>query len=442
MKKILISSLRVTLQAGWRLMRGFWVFLTLGFAKPIMAVSRIVFRGILVPLYRVYRLVKNRVLDFFSPAKNKMIFPLLKRGMLHLTLFIISAGVIFANVGVPAIRAETFGQNSLVYNVVPQGEGEEVLEVVKSPAPKPIKYQQDFAGISVLSRNGGTDTTGQGTGHTILDTSEAVVKPTLTQATLPVKPREKVEFYTVQGGDTISTIAEEFGISVNTLLWENKLSTNTLIKPGQKLTILPVNGISHQVKKGDTVASIAKKYGVSEDSIFEYNQLADASDIETDEILIIPGGQPPAPPPTPQRITPSPGTQFATGPVPPSARVPAGSRLLWPTPGHKINQYFGFRHTGVDIDGDYSSPIWAADDGTVEYVSYQRYGYGYHIIINHGAGTKTLYGHASKIFVKPGDKVTKGQTIAMVGTTGRSTGTHLHFEVIIGGKKLNPLSYL
>ena len=119
-----------------------------------------------------------------------------------------------------------------------------------------------------------------------------------------------------------------------------------------------------------------------------------------------------------------------------------GAKFIWPTPNHKINQYFRGRiHTGVDIEGDYSSPIYAAASGSVIYAAYDLSGYGLRIIINHGNGYETLYAHASKIFVHTGDKVKQGQTIAMVGSTGRSTGTHLHYEVRTGSGFLNPLIF-
>ena len=116
--------------------------------------------------------------------------------------------------------------------------------------------------------------------------------------------------------------------------------------------------------------------------------------------------------------------------------------MQWPTPSRRLNQYFKFRHTGIDIDGDVGSPVYAADSGVVESVVYARYGYGYHVVINHGGGRETLYAHNSKIFVKPSKSVKRGQSIAAIGLTGRTTGAHLHFEVIMNGGKRNPLSYL
>jgi murein DD-endopeptidase MepM/ murein hydrolase activator NlpD len=117
------------------------------------------------------------------------------------------------------------------------------------------------------------------------------------------------------------------------------------------------------------------------------------------------------------------------------------AKLLWPTSGHVITQYYGWKHTGVDIDGDYSSPLYAAADGTVQKAGWNSGGYGLMILIDHPNGMTTRYGHASKLFVKAGDSVKKGQVIAMMGTTGRSTGTHLHFEVYVNGKRTNPLAY-
>ena len=118
------------------------------------------------------------------------------------------------------------------------------------------------------------------------------------------------------------------------------------------------------------------------------------------------------------------------------------NHLLWPTSGHTITQYYGWQHTGVDIDGDYTSPIYAADDGVVEQAGWNSGGYGLMVFIQHPNGMETRYGHSSKLFVKAGDTVKKGEVIGMIGTTGRSTGTHLHFEVYVNGKRTNPLGYI
>lgn len=257
--------------------------------------------------------------------------------------------------------------------------------------------------------------------------------------------RQETINYTVATGDTLSTIAHRFGLTSKTLVWANGMSDKDFIKPGQVLKIPPVEGYLYTVKKGDTLASIIKKYGGEQQAVLEANHLASADAIEPNQEIVIPGGEPPAPPaPTPARrsvATPVYGGTSPSSSAPPSARA-TGAKFIWPTSSHKINQYFRGRfHTGVDIDGDYSSPLYAAAAGRVVYAAFDRSGYGLHIVINHGNGYETLYGHASKIFVSVGDSVKQGQTIGMVGSTGRSTGTHLHFEIRTGGGFLNPLSF-
>ena len=115
--------------------------------------------------------------------------------------------------------------------------------------------------------------------------------------------------------------------------------------------------------------------------------------------------------------------------------------MIWPTSGHVITQYWGWSHTGVDIDGHYDSPIYATEAGTVAVAGWGT-GYGIQAVVNHEGGYKSRYAHMSKIFVTPGQAVAKGEVIGMVGTTGRSTGTHLHFEIYVNGTRVNPLLYV
>ena len=126
-----------------------------------------------------------------------------------------------------------------------------------------------------------------------------------------------------------------------------------------------------------------------------------------------------------------------------SAPKVSGNKMAWPTNGHTITQYFSWRHPGVDIANHIGTPVYAADSGVV-LIAQGGYngGYGNTIVIDHGGGKKTRYGHASRLLVKPGQVVEKGEEIMLMGSTGRSTGPHLHFEVIINGAKYNPLSYV
>jgi murein DD-endopeptidase MepM/ murein hydrolase activator NlpD len=189
------------------------------------------------------------------------------------------------------------------------------------------------------------------------------------------------------------------------------------------------------VASGDTLLAIANKYDVEATDVAEYNNLADTSKLSIGQKLIVPDGY--IAPQTAPRIT-SDGTQLADGPVPPSSTdISAG--FIWPTTTKHVSQYFRWGHTGIDIDNRSYPPIYAAAAGTVEFTG-RLGGYGNLIIINHGGGLSTYYAHNSAHYVTKGAKVTKGQTIAKVGSTGRSTGPHLHFEVRRNGRPVNPLT--
>jgi murein DD-endopeptidase MepM/ murein hydrolase activator NlpD len=256
--------------------------------------------------------------------------------------------------------------------------------------------------------------------------------------------------YVVQAGDTLSEIAQRFGVNVGTILWANARTEVQYLRPGDQLKIPAVSGVLVTVKKGDTIKALALKYGSDEQETMLVNRLSPDEPLPIGLEIVLPGGQPPAiiagNGTVPSRIGNVPPSSYyppSATPRPPSASTAGTSaaKLLWPTTSHTINQYYGWRHTGLDIDGDYSSPIYAAHDGEVTTAGWNSGGYGLQTLIT-GDGVMTRYGHQSKLFVKVGDKVKKGDVIGMMGTTGRSTGTHLHFEVYINGKRVNPLPYI
>jgi len=251
------------------------------------------------------------------------------------------------------------------------------------------------------------------------------------------KPRDKIVKYTVSPNDTVSSIAEKFGVSVETILWQNNLGKNSKIKPGDVLEILPVSGVSHKVQKGDTVYSIAKKYDSSPQAIvdFPFNTFVNDETFELaiGQIIIVPDGVKPQEIPTTPRVrqmTPDAGTVVASG------------NFVWPASG-TITQRFVWYHKGIDIANKSAPNILAADAGVVVIAGWpDSSGYGNRVIIDHQNGYKTLYAHLSAIFVNPGQTVKRGDVIGKMGSTGRSTGTHLHFEIIKDGSYLNPLSIL
>lgn len=257
------------------------------------------------------------------------------------------------------------------------------------------------------------------------------------------KQRTAVIYYTIQMGDTVSTIARKFNISANTIIWANDLNSYGFIKPGNQLTILPYSGIMYTVKSGDTLSKIAAKYKIDASEILSCNNLAGS--LKAGQKIIVPGAKKLAEAvPSSARTTRNYTGISILKDIIKSPNAPvSGSKMAWPTEGYRITQYYSWHHTGVDIANKVGTPIYAADSGTVIIAAGGwNGGYGNTIVIDHGGGRRTRYGHASKLFVKVGDEVEKGENIAAMGSTGRSTGPHLHFEVFIGGVRTNPLNYI
>jgi len=251
------------------------------------------------------------------------------------------------------------------------------------------------------------------------------------------KGRDKIVEYSVQSGDTVGSIAEKFGVSEDTVLWQNDLGAKDKIKPGQILQVLPVTGVSRKVQKGDTVYSIAKKYDTSPQAVVDFPFNAFVND-ETFELaigqnIIVPDGVMPKArqvSPRIRQLTPDAGTVVASG------------NFVWPAAG-RITQRFVWYHKGIDIANKAMPNVVAADSGTVVVAGWpDGYGYGNRVLIDHGNGYTTMYAHLSRIYVVPGQTVARGAAIGKMGSSGRSTGIHLHFEVTKSGVYINPLSAL
>lgn len=251
------------------------------------------------------------------------------------------------------------------------------------------------------------------------------------------KPRDQIVEYQIEGGDTISSIAQKFDVSSNTVLWANDLLEDDTIKPGDKLNILPVTGVAHKVASGENIYSIAKKYQADSQAIldFPFNEVGDDLALRVGQTLIVPDGAPPSKPKPPP-------TQYLAKQQIISQPSEADGRLIWPSSGY-ISQYFAYYHKAIDIVNYSSPPVVAADAGKVVTAGYiDRSGYGNRVVIDHGNGFTTLYAHLSQSSVASGQYVSKGQKIGTMGSTGRSTAIHLHLEVRKNGVALNPLSFL
>lgn len=243
--------------------------------------------------------------------------------------------------------------------------------------------------------------------------------------------------YTVESGDTLSSLAAQFGIKKETLIMENNLWNANRLRSGLILNVLPVDGVSHLVKKGDTPEKVAKKYKVELETLVRQNQLEEGEELLAGTALIIPGGK--------KAIT-----SYVASSAPASVAGYHGQatsgRLLWPTlKKASITQGFHGGHYAIDIANRNKGPIYAAASGKVVRADYGwSGGYGNVIVLDHGNGMQTLYAHNEKLYVEEGQHVEQGQTISWMGNSGRVrgvTGIHLHFEVRIKGVKYNPMNF-
>jgi len=253
---------------------------------------------------------------------------------------------------------------------------------------------------------------------------------------IPERPREEIIKYVVQPGDTILGIAAQFGVVGETVMWANgRLEDNPdLLRVGQEVLVLPVDGVYHQVGAGDTVGKIAAAFSVEPSAIIEYplnNLDSENAQITVGQWLVVPGGVKPY---VPRQVV------AYSGPVPEDATIGTGS-FGWPAAG-QITQGYWDRHRAIDVGSWEGAPVIAADSGYVVAAGWDDGGYGRMVVIDHGNGFQTLYAHLQVYYVEVGSSVAKGQAIAEVGTTGNSTGPHLHFEVRKNQVQRNPFGFL
>ncbi len=285
----------------------------------------------------------------------------------------------------------------------------------------------------------------------------------------PVRTRSGVIQYQIQPGDTLDKIAARFGLSTDTLVWNNSIVVNRL-QPGDMLTILPENGVLHKTNAEETIQAIADKYKVTPYTIIdsEYNpRLQNATPttlIPPGQNVIVPGGVSEK-----KAVYWNPGTQrrdrsgrvfdfadsagvgsnaegeisFGGGPGS-CGFQPNGAgtgRMQVPLGGYQVVRGFSAAHSGIDLSAPIGAPVFAADGGRVIFAGWSNWGYGNSIVLAHGTYL-TLYGHLSRINVSCGQNVGKGALIGAVGNTGVSSGPHLHFEVRPGGIPVDPYGYL
>ncbi len=248
-------------------------------------------------------------------------------------------------------------------------------------------------------------------------------------ASIFIPKNDEISVYTVKEGDTLSEIADMFGVSVNTIMWANNIKKSIAISEGDVLVILPVSGVRHTVKSGDTVAKIAKLYGADAEEIANYNGFDTDEGLKIGTEVIVPHGEILAPktPVTPGKkqpgVSPSTAGKYAGLPA------YSGYYIRPMAGGSKTQGIHG--NNGVDLANRSGAELYAAAAGTVIVARTGGWngGYGNYVVISHSNGTQTLYGHMLDVTVVPGQAVAQGQVIGHLGSSGNSTGPHVHFEI-------------
>ncbi|HVY73072.1 MAG TPA: peptidoglycan DD-metalloendopeptidase family protein [Candidatus Paceibacterota bacterium] len=327
-----------------------------------------------------------------------------------------SASIFSSLIGSTAVQSSASGSSANSQNVV-------LPSPVRNPDPHPNIGGGDInvvGGVALLAIEG----------------------PSGTAADVESAPsNQQVSVYTVREGDTLSGIAKMFDVTVNTILGANDIKGG-VVHPGQVLIIFPIPGLEHTVAKGETLNSLAKTYHSDAHDIASYNGLADGADLMVGDQIFIPGGETPT---VAQKPATS-GSKASSSQTKKISNIASGKSsepylggsgpalagyFSWPLAGGVITQgLHGWN--AVDIGAPKGTSIYAAAGGTVIVANGSgawNGGYGSYVVIQHPNGTQTLYAHMSKVLVSPGDSVSQGDIIGKVGTTGESTGPHLHFEV-------------
>ena len=303
--------------------------------------------------------------------------------------------------------------------------GEEILKSTKQSSQKTANFNaqniqllEGSLNYELIGSKGGGDIT-------IVDNNSLLPDsgPMGTIADIEEKTSsDQISLYVVREGDNLSQIASMFNVSVNTIIWSNDITKWSKITPGQTLVILPISGVKYEVKKGDTVKSIAKKLNSDADEIIQFNDLSVGGQLAEGQTLIIPNGE----------IAPAPLTKpgLKSNPVR-GANGPsyAGYYLRPIADGRKSQGLHGYN--GVDLADSCGTPVMASASGDVIISREGSWngGYGNYVVIDHPNDTQTLYSHLLSNIVSAGWHVAQGQIIGYIGSTGKSTGCHVHFEV-------------
>jgi LysM repeat protein len=281
-------------------------------------------------------------------------------------------------------------------------------------------------------------------------TTQFIQRNTTLNTIIPSRPREEAVEYTVEKGDSVFGIAKKFNIKPETVLWANEDQLNDspdMLSPGMTLKIPPVDGVYYKWKENDTLDSVAQQFKAKVEDIINWpgNKMDLTNpEVQVDEWVMVPEGE----------------REFRSWIVPQIARGKAGVSksvygpgacegsydgaygsgwFAWPSASHVLSgNDFWSGHLGIDIAAFVGDAVYASDNGVIVFAGWSTGGYGNMVMIDHGNGYQTVYGHMSSVAVSCGQSVYQGQYIGAAGSTGNSTGSHLHFEIRLYGQFINP----
>lgn len=383
---------------------------------------------------------KRSVRDFFIELKNMLFRPV--RQASHMSLVIVVIIVLLTGIPAPRIADETvkkamvdpFGINALSQSTQPAEDKITASETVAMAA----SFVSPELANDAYEIIGNQDKTVQ-----LAFAGDAIANPKIATTVSSSKLKNMYTKYIVLSGDTLSGIATKFGVTSDSIKWSNGITDENSIKPGQEISIPSITGIIYTVKAGDSLEGIAARYKTSSSLIVAQNDLY-GEDLTAGRQIIIPNGvieaPAPAPAPAPAKVATS-RKSYGSGRYGSSSFIGRTGSFRFPTIAGRNGYYNGYHWWAIDIPNSIGTPIYAADSGQIAEARYgYNGGYGNTILINHGDGFSTRYAHMSTLLIL-GGYVQKGQVIGYMGSTGRSTGSHLHFEIMIGGAKQNPMKY-
>jgi murein DD-endopeptidase MepM/ murein hydrolase activator NlpD len=356
--------------------------------------------------------------------------PFLTRATAHLSIIALALiTIVLSGVGIPTPRAAV--GSSFDADVAPSFQMDSPTDPETTPPP-----------TLPLSTNGSRPSD-----------ADIVARLPILHTTVPERLRAQIITYVVQPGDTIFDIAVKFGLTPETIVWSNReglMDAPWLIQQGLELFVLPVDGIYHTVVTGETIAGIAADYGVEPADLYnEWNDLEEGDQPREGQQLVVPGGHGEevtwAPPPRYPAPGPS-GYSYGVCSGATFAGPGANGWFAYPTGSSRVSGWY-FRdprnpgHIGLDYACRSGDPIVAADNGVVTIAGWHG-GYGILVEVNHGNGFVTRYGHFNSIAVGCGHAVNQGDLLGYCGSTGWSSGAHLHFEIRSNGVPQDPQAYL